>query len=88
LLLQVVEDLCESFEEVDSECLEMVLKRVSLRPNSSTLSPHNGFIGGGSLPYIGYKPNFATYMDPPPVSRGSKPDTRKRTDAVIYPASK
>jgi hypothetical protein len=28
---------------------------------------------------------FATYMDPPAVSRDSRTDTRKRTDAVIYP---
>jgi hypothetical protein len=29
---------------------------------------------------------FATYMDPPTMSSGGRTETRKRTDAVIYPA--
>jgi hypothetical protein len=38
----------------------MALKRVSLPLSSSTLSPHNPLIDGGSLPQIGYRPRIAT----------------------------
>src|SRR5215216_3937278 len=41
----------------------MALNRVSCRPNSFTLSPHNPLTEGSSAPQIGYTPKIAT--EPP-----------------------
>jgi hypothetical protein len=39
---------------------QMALDRVSRRPNSFTLSPHNPLTDGSSSPHIGYTPKIAT----------------------------
>ena len=45
-------------------------ERVVLRPNSFTPAPPNDPLTEGNSPHIVDTPNFATYMDPPTMSRG------------------
>lgn len=59
----------------------------SLEAHGHESSPSLGTLDHRGRSYLKWpQMNFATYMDPPTMSSGRRTDTRKRTDAVIYPA--
>jgi transposase-like protein len=88
---------CKSFEatqatRVGIELMHMLKKgQLVGETRAAGLTPAEPFYAlvASPLPQQGsldHPSNFATYMDPPPVSRDGRTVTRKRADAGIYPA--